>query len=318
MTPQPAAVRRAIPPRAAESIWQAADDLAIRRIDWPVPSAPRGSLLFLPGRGDSYEKWLESLEHWAGQGWAVTSIDWRGQALSGRQKGDTSIHSIGDFEQWIEDLAAFWQDWTASRPGPHVIVAHSMGGHLALRALAERRIRPASLVLSAPMLDLHPGSIPARLLLRVARLIEKLGIAHKEAMKRLDGSEVAAKSRQRLLTHDDGRYADEQWWRAQRPGIAMGPATWGWISRALASICELEQPGALESINIPVMLFGTTADALVSWRAIERAAGRIPGAELVAFGNECRHEILREVDEVRNRALDAIDSFLARTAPAAA
>src|SRR3546814_17502289 len=96
----------------------------------------------------------------------------------------------------------------------------------------------------------------------------------------------------------------------------MGPASWGWIAQALASIRMLEKPGVLESVQIPVLLLGTTADRLVSWRAIRRAAARLPESTLVTFGSECRHEILREADPVRDRALEAIKTFLDRAAPA--
>ena len=51
--------------------------------------------------------------------------------------------------------------------------------------------------------------------------------------------------------------------------------------------------------------------------AVEQAAARLPHAELVAFGREAAHEILREEDGVRERALAAIDSFLDRAAPGA-
>ena len=48
--------RRAIPPGAAEDRWAAPDGHLVRRIDWPEPDRPpRGSLLFMPGRGDAYE-----------------------------------------------------------------------------------------------------------------------------------------------------------------------------------------------------------------------------------------------------------------------
>ena len=43
-------------------------------------------------------------------------------------------------------------------------------------------------------------------------------------------------------------------------------------------------------------------------------AGELPDVELVRFGSESAHEILREADPVRDRALDAIDDFLARRA----
>ncbi|MEC7535383.1 MAG: alpha/beta hydrolase, partial [Pseudomonadota bacterium] len=45
------------------------------------------------------------------------------------------------------------------------------------------------------------------------------------------------------------------------------------------------------------------------------AAQRLPKGELIAFGDEARHEILREVDPVRPRALDGITEFLDRVVP---
>ena len=97
----------------------------------------------------------------------------------------------------------------------------------------------------------------------------------------------------------------------------MGPASWGWIERSLESMRLLERPGVLESVDLPVLLLGTTNDRLVSFRAIERAAQRLPNGKLVRFGAEARHEILREADPVRDRALAEIDIFLDRQAPPA-
>ena len=66
--------RRAIPPHAQESMWAAADGHAVRRIDWPgAADGPRGSILFQGGRGDIFEKYLESFAHWQDRGWTITS-----------------------------------------------------------------------------------------------------------------------------------------------------------------------------------------------------------------------------------------------------
>ncbi|GGB97445.1 lysophospholipase [Novosphingobium endophyticum] len=277
--------------------------------------APRGSILFMPGRADAYEKWLEALDQWHGQGWAVTAADWRGQALSGRFGYDEATGHVDDFSVWINDLTAFWGDWCKDGPGPHILVAHSMGGHLALRAVAEGRLRPDALVLLAPMLGFLPQHVPSGVLHAVARILSGLGDPRRSAWKMSERPELAPKARSAILTHDESRYDDEQWWRKMRPGIAMGAASWGWIERALASIRRLEAAGVLESVRVPVLLLGTTADRLVSWRAIRRTAARLPQSELVTFGSECRHEILREADPVRDRAFEAIRSFLDRVAP---
>ena len=97
----------------------------------------------------------------------------------------------------------------------------------------------------------------------------------------------------------------------------MGPGSWGWVERAYESMRGLDAPDVLEAIGQPVLLLGTTNDKLVDMIAIEAAARRLPAGELVRFGNEARHEILREVDPVRDRAMEAIAAFLDRAAPAA-
>ena len=66
---------------------------------------------------------------------------------------------------------------------------------------------------------------------------------------------------------------------------------------------------------MPVLLLAAKHDALVAWDAIERAAARLPRAELVVWGPEARHEVLREVDAVRDAVLAAINRFLDREVP---
>ncbi len=308
--------RRALPPGALETTWIAPDGQAIRRIDMAVPGdhPPRGSLLFVPGRGDCYEKYVESLGQWHGQGWLVTALDWRGQALSGRAGRDDRTGHIDDFGAWVADLAAFWAGWQAQTPGPHVVVAHSMGGHLALRAVAERVVLPDALVLSVPMLGMLMLGLPHAPLHRFAQIMARLGDPRRPAWP--DNEKPGYQDeRMLLLTHDAARFSDEAWWREQRPDLRMGSPSWGWLASALASIRLLEQPGRLERVTIPVLLIGTRADQLVSYPAIARAAKRLPRAELLSFGAEAAHEVLREVDAVRDVAMGAIDAFLDRVAP---
>ena len=245
----------------------------------------------------------------------MTALDWRGQGGSGRLGGDAATGHVEDFALWVADLAAFWRQWQQDRPGPLVIAAHSMGAHLALRAVAEWRIDPAALVLSAPMLGLI-GRLPNLAMHQVARAMAAVGDPRRPAWKWRDTpGEPKLAWRGKLLTHDDDRYADEIWWREQRPDLVMGPGSWRWVERAYASMRGLEKPGVLERIEIPVFLVASTADRLVSFAAIERAARRMTRSELVRFGPEAAHEILREADPVRAKALRRIDDFLDRVVP---
>lgn len=305
--------RRAIPTGAAESSWIAGDGHPIRRIDWPAAQA-RGSILFLGGRGDFYEKYLEAQAHWCAKGWAVTAFDWRGQGGSGRLGADPYTGHVDDFGIWVEDLRRFWAGWTSERPAPHFVIGHSMGGHLALRSAAEGAIAPQALVLSAPMLGLRDGHMPDLLMQAVAQLMCRLGDPRRPAWKWSEKPGQPPESRGSLLTHDPDRYADELWWREHRPELTMGPGSWRWLERAYASMRWLAKDDVLNRVFMPVLMLATDQDALVSYAAIERAVKRLPQCELVNFGARARHEILREADPVRAAALDCIDAFLARIA----
>lgn len=308
--------RREIPATANESQWTAADGYRLRRIDWPGDEAgPRGSILFLPGRGDAYEKYLETLEQWHRAGWRVTAADWRGQAGSGRLGTDAVTGHIDDFGTWVNDLSGLWDAWKAETPAPHVLAGHSMGGHLVLRALIEHRVDPSAAVLTAPMLGMAGPPLPLRVQHWVAKLMTRIGAPTRPAWKWSEKPGEMPASRQSLLTHDEARYGDELWWREKRPELVMGPGSWGWVERAYASRRVLDASGAMEAVKVPVLLVSTSNDKLVSHDAVLRAAERLPRGELLAFGKEARHEILREVDPVRDRAMAAIADFLDRTAP---
>ncbi len=308
--------RRAIPPAAAESTWTAADGHAVRRIDWPgAGTPPRGSILFFPGRGDFYEKYLETLEEWHRAGWRVTASDWRGQAGSGRLGKDHVTGHVEDFSIWVDDLAALWERWKAETPGPHVLAAHSMGGHIVLRALAEGRFAPDAAVLSAPMTGMSGPPLPLAMLRRVAQAMCVVGDPARQAWKWSEKPGELPADRANLLTHDPDRYADEQWWRTQRPELVMGPASWRWVERAYASWQMLEAPGALERIGVPVLIVSTSSDKLVSHPANLRAAARLPKGEIIALGDEAHHEVLRESDGVRSAIMTKIADFLDRAAP---
>ncbi len=303
-----------------ESLWRADDGHELRRIDWPGPECEggaRGSILFMPGRGDAYEKYLETLEHWRRKGWCVTAADWRGQAGSGRLGNDAVTGHVDDFSIWVADLADFWSEWAKGRKGPLVVAGHSMGGHLVLRAVAEKSLHPApdGVILSAPMLGVHPEYVPMAVQRLLARVMTVIGDPRRPAWKWSEKPGELPRNRQRLLTHDDDRYADEVWWREHRPELAMGPGSWGWVKSSLASFRRMEEPGLLEAVTVPVCIVAASEDRLVSPRATRKAALRLPQVDFLEFGPEAAHEVLREADGVRDKALAAIDALLDRLAP---
>ncbi|SFP93580.1 alpha/beta fold hydrolase [Sphingomonas rubra] len=302
--------RRSFPADAALSTWTAPDGWAHRRFE--RAGAGRGRLLFLGGRADSIEKYLEALDEWHDRGWTVAAFDWRGQGGSGRT-GTGDVGHLDDFAVLVRDLAAFWAQWR--RDGePCVVVAHSTGGYLALAALVGGAIDPAALVLVAPMLGLR-NPLGAWIGGGVARLIAGRGDLARAAWRERTVAR-AVRARQRRLTHDPSRFDDERWWYEHCSALRLGPPSWAWIVEAFAATAALRADPRLAAVATPVQLLVADHDRLVDSRAARAVAARLPHGELHRFGRDTAHEILREADPVRNHALALIDAFLDRHAPA--
>jgi len=276
-------------------------------MDWPQPAgaAMRGSLLFAGGRGDFIEKYLESYAHWHARGWNVTAFDWRGQGAS---RGDLVDGNVASFDILIDDLAALIAEWAPRSDGPHVAVAHSMGGHLLLRTLVERRPALDAAVLVAPMIRVNSAPLSPGLATWITEFMCRVGRSAVPVWKASARPQPPGSRRQQILTGSAELYADELWWWEQEPGFNLGGPSWGWMRAAFRSAATF-RPATLAKVDLPVLLIGTDRDRLVSPEAIRDAARWLPHAELKMYP-DAAHEILREADPVRLDALAAIDTFL--------
>ena len=303
--------RRAHPAGAKFSIWQAEDGWPIRLLEWlqPEGTASRGSIIFASGRGDFIEKYLEPLAHWHQQGWNVASFDWRSQ---GQSRGDIKGGHLDSFDPLVADGGDLISEWIDRQPGPHVAVGHSMGGHLLLRILAERRLQLGAAVLVAPMIGINSGPVPVWASQTLAQSLAMAGMSRVPAWSGGQDDSPAGSTRQLFLTSCLERYSDELWWLGQEPGFALGAPSWGWLNAAYRSMESLTDD-KLRKIPVPTLIVATETDRLVSADAIRRAAGHLPAAELLMFP-DAAHEILREGDPVRLEALARIDGFLAEHA----
>lgn len=298
-----------LPASARIRMVEVRDGWAVRTLELDPVGRARGTLLFQGGRGDFIEKYSEELADWAAAGWRVRSFDWRGQGGSGRLGRNASVGHAVDFAPWIDDLTELAESWRRGSALPLVAIGHSMGGHLVLRALAEGALEVDAAVLVAPMIA--TAGPPAPLGRRLAEGLARLGAPDRAAWRANDKPGRLPGGRQGLLTHDDGRYAAEGWWRESHPELVVGPPSWSWLAAAYRSSAAFT-PERLAAITTPVLVLSALADRLVDSDATRRAAERLPGAELIEYGDAARHEILREVDPVRGHALAAIADFLDR------
>lgn len=298
---------RALPDDAEVGSWAAADGWPVRVLRLRPVGRARGAILFLGGRADFFEKYIESLVHWREQGWDVSAFDWRGQGGSGRFADDPMAGHADSFSTWVDDLAGFVTHWRALVAGPHMLIGHSMGGHLLLRYLTDHDPSLAGAVLSAPMIAFH-APLPAKLVRRLAVARVQDGRGRQYAWGQSARPAAGQRLRQRRLTSDRARYADELWWQANHPELALGGTTWGWINAAYASTDRLLRPDGLEGVKVPVLLIGAKKDRVVDTAEAVSAISRIPDHEIALYPGA--HELLRERDDIRRPVWQRIETFM--------
>src|ERR1700752_3227337 len=103
--------------------------LRIARFDADPQRPRRGLCVLLNGQTEFIEKYFEVIDELRGRGFAVATMDWRGQGGSGRQTQDSRKSFVGDFSEYDEDLDTLinWIVTPMLKPGEKpVALAHSM------------------------------------------------------------------------------------------------------------------------------------------------------------------------------------------------
>ncbi|MEL6587669.1 MAG: alpha/beta fold hydrolase, partial [Pseudomonadota bacterium] len=92
-----------------------------------------------PGRTEYVEKYSDAAAHLAAAGYASAAIDWRGQGLTTRPRHNKRIGHVEDFHDYQKDVQAMLAVCEAEElPRPYMLLGHSMGGLIGLRAVMDR------------------------------------------------------------------------------------------------------------------------------------------------------------------------------------
>lgn len=287
----------------------AADGVALRAavLDAAGEGAPRGHVLLLHGRTEFLEKYDEVAPALARRGYAVASLDWRGQGGSARLAEDPRMGHVGDFADYQLDLAALVEaPEVRALPGPRVVVAHSMGGAIALRGLLTGPLREgvAGAVFSSPMWGLA-GSAG-----RLGGTLAALACAFGWDRRYTYGSDAqpyATKPfEENLLTSDPERHARLAALARAHPDYGLGGPSWGWLRAATREMKALR--GA--RLRVPSLVWVGSDEKVVAPEAIRERARR-DGLDLLEVEG-ARHEVFFETPERRAQVWRALDAFLER------
>ncbi|MBL1431598.1 MAG: alpha/beta hydrolase [Robiginitomaculum sp.] len=284
-------------PKGLKAFWFSSDDgLQLRAAICPAIGTPKGSILFSPGRTEYIEKYFEFIRQMNAKGLTVAVIDHRGQGLSDRLLADPLLGYVDSFSDFAMDIETLWPLIEQQMPSPHYLMAHSMGGAIAVDVLRRGKLKFERLIASAPMMGFAEDSFSMRALVAVFAAI---GLK-KLQPPGLSGGGALDPEAAKVLTSDPVRFDRDLRRCTQQPKLQLGGPTIGWLHAALSLHKSLAKQNGFNKICTPVYFGIAEREALVSNQAIKQACKELPNAEFEIY-QDSLHEIIQERDEIRDK-----------------
>lgn len=275
-------------------------------------ASPRGVCVLLNGQTEFIEKYFEVVGELATRGFAVATMDWRGQGGSARALANPLKAHIESFNEYDEDLAALMEQVVAPLNSKATFaLAHSMGAHNLLRMLHERPNAFKCAVLIAPMIAVSTRGNPAWLARMVAAAMNIRGASSDWVWGMAARDPLRMTFADQLVTSDPVRFQRAQDFLADHPDIRLAGPTWGWLEAAYRSMHAITAPGYAEAITTPTLVFGAGRDQICLTPATRAFSARLPHGEYVEFA-DAEHEILMENDSIRGRFWSDFDAFVGK------
>ena len=296
-----------LPPVHLDGTFNTHDGLELRYAVFKGKmSPPKGTVVLLPGRSEPIEKYAETITDITNAGLWVATFDLRGQGGSPRLLKNKRLGHVRRFSDYQKDLDGFFEQIVLPDAKlPFFLVGHSTGGLIALSSARRIANRVERIVVSAPFLGLASTRPSPRMVRFVAQLMCLIGLGGRASRKDRDYSTFEGNA----VTSDPQRFARNQEIFDAHPELTLGPPTWRWLHECLKAGRKVVSPTYLQSITVPTLILGATADRVASYPEIERMSRYFRAGKLIPI-NGAEHEVFQEAEKYRAQAMAALFAFI--------
>jgi lysophospholipase len=287
------------------------DKVRLRYATFPkTAGAAKGTVCLVQGRTEYIEKYFETIGDFQKRGFAVATLDWRGQGGSDRLIGNRRLGFVRDFNDYWVDLQSFHANiLLPDCPAPYYLVGHSMGGLVSLIAATRDRMMFDRVFLSAPMVGLGNQPLSFGGMAAIADAVSLIGLGRMPVGRAADelpsekgfpGNPLTSDLRRYMITVDT--------WR-ERPDLIVGKPTFRWAGAAMHAMSDASTDAFPAAIKVPVLMLAAARDEVVSTGWTEQLGLRMrTGRHMVIPA--ARHELFMEVDAIRAQVFAAFDAFI--------
>jgi lysophospholipase len=290
------------------------DGVRLRFARWrPTGRRHKGTVCLFGGRGEQIEKYFETIAELRRRGFAVATLDWRGQGGSDRLLANPRKGHVDHFSDFDDDLNRFMEEIVLPDcPAPYFALAHSMGGTVLMRAARRRDCWFDRIVLTSPMVALAGPVAQSKFAMRLAEVLAFLGFGESFVPGGSATPTECSPFHANPLTSDAKRHHRNCEIVQQTPQLGLGSPTIQWLYAARLAMRGLAEPEFPENVFVPLLMLGAGDDKIVSSRATERLASEMRSGSYIMLPG-ARHEILMERDEIRSLFWAAFDAFVPGT-----
>lgn len=319
------------------------EEPVIRYAHWtPTKGNKKGVVVHFNGRTEFIEKNVYTYKDLLDRGYEVWALDWRGQGFSKRQIDEKQKHDIDSFDTYVKDAAYFIDKVTNTKSSnaKKVLLAHSMGGQIALRYLLENPKTFDYAVLSSPLVGL-PGDawyIRAGNWLKKNTFFASSCVISKSPTwtDNFEKDNACSYVNSGPINDDDldedqktKNYSNDLQKVAEidcliessidangpeNPDLRVACPTTRWLYEAFESTEKVMKEA--KKLATPVLIVRALPDTAVDNEAQKKFCGLTENCELVDVtkigGVQAGHELLIEIEDIRKEFFDHFDTFVSK------
>ncbi|CAD0183310.1 lysophospholipase L2 [Ruegeria sp. THAF57] len=304
MSPAPLFEDVAGAPSGGVAHWLDTEDgVRIRAAHWSPKDEARGTVMIFPGRTEYVEKYGEAASEFVGRGFAVLSVDWRGQGLADRLLDDNRVGHVDKFTDYQHDVRAVLDlAQHQNLPKPWYVIGHSMGGAIGLRAVVENDSF-AACAFTGPMWGIFFTPLMKPLGRLTAYWGPRFGLGEKTPpTTSLESYVLSQPFDGNVLTRDPDMYKMMQDQLVAHPELTLGAPSTIWLREALDECSWLMAQTAPAT---PCLTFLGSHEQIVDRKAIRARMANWPNGTLVEIPDG-EHEVMMEAPDVRGPVFDQL------------
>ena len=267
----------------------------------------KGAIVILNGIPESYLKYAELAYDLRGLRYSLYLMDYRGVGFSGRMLEDPEKSHVERFSDYVADLRIFMDTVVNKREHKKLfLLGHSTGGTIGALYLADHQDQFDGAIFTSPLFQVNSGSIPGWIARPLLSIMVAFGGGENYAPGQ--GAKQVKTFEGNPLTHSRARWSMwEEYLIPQNPEIRSAGYSLRWAKESFRGAAKALKIAG--KISIPVLLLEAEYDEFTMPRGREIFSKRAKNCKRIMFPGS-KHEILIESDEIRNRVLEEIISFL--------